>query len=239
MGSRGPESLEGPVLRTFAILYYQDFLALAEGRDLKTVDFGKLGPLLKQARHLRLADDDEDRLKEMTRREIQAGRLLQTARVELINDRKVILLFELESTVRQRMVESVQVATRLPGLPTILRQLENATNPDVIRAICLTAFRTVRTEVRKGELRDVRIPVWPIEVGSEFPIYLSKHADQIISVKSEPRFPKSVRPSSKKKRLWFYACALAGAVLSRSTRTVINKLGAKPPLAEPILDVEI
>jgi hypothetical protein len=60
--------------------------------------------------------------------------------------------------------------------------------------------------------------------GRPFVGCLYKNAGKLVKAKSDPRYPKSARPSSLEKRLRFLARALAGITVGMSPRRAINIL---------------
>src|SRR5713226_7987796 len=85
----------------------------------------------------------------------------------------------------------------------------------------------VESRIQPGRM--IEVSAWPIAAGSVLPAYLAQHAAEFIAAKSDARFPRSDRPSTKLKQLWFLSRALAGAVFGVRTRTAINLVGAKNP----------
>jgi hypothetical protein len=237
VGLRGPTGVDKRTLRLFANLYYQDFLALAEGRIHKGLNYEQLHDDFDRLKGLRLSTDDLEKACGKADREIQEGRVGADKREMIANDFTYIHYMSVDATLRAQAVENARVDTQLPEMCGVLQRLEGAKTPEDVGAICKEAFRIDRQEVRAGELKEISIAVWPIEPDSQFPIYLSIHAQQFLEAKNKPKFPKSDRPSSRRKRIWFYACALAAAVQGLKTRTAINLLGQNPPEQEPIIDI--
>jgi hypothetical protein len=87
----------------------------------------------------------------------------------------------------------------------------------------------VKVEREQGRVEILDLPAWPISMGSVLPMYLTKHAVEFIAAKKDRRFPRSGRPSSRLKQLWFLSRALAGAIFGMKTRTAINIVGSKRP----------
>jgi len=126
----------------------------------------------------------------------------------------------------ERLATSVK---KIPGEPEVLEDLLSAGTPERIREICEDAHIVTTIETAPGVFREVQMPNWPLPYGSLLPVYLSEHADAFIAAKSDSRYPKSERTSSRLKQLWFLSRALAGASFNISTRTAINLVGSTRP----------
>jgi hypothetical protein len=118
----------------------------------------------------------------------------------------------------------------VPGEPAIIDKLLRAKSPDRVRRLCADAFLPDQVETNEhfGALTYPR-PAWPISGESKLPKYLSEYAERFIEARTDPRFPKSGRPSSRLKQLWFLSRALSGAVHGMATRTAINQIGSVRP----------
>jgi len=116
------------------------------------------------------------------------------------------------------------------GEPETIDKLLRAKTPDRIRRLCAEAFLPPHEfKDDYGNVLTVPQPNWPISGESKLPTFLSEHAEQFIEARKDPRFPKSGRPSSRLKQLWFLSRALAGAVHGIATRTAINQIGSVRP----------
>jgi hypothetical protein len=120
-------------------------------------------------------------------------------------------------------------AVKVPGRPAILESILNAQSPKEIRKICRDSHITKSIRLCSGEIKAVSICTWPISLGSVLPKYLSDYANAFLAAKRHNRFPRSTRPTSQRKRLWFLSRALAGAVYGWRVRTAINLVGSKTP----------
>jgi hypothetical protein len=177
---------------------------------------------------LKLNYGERSQIEEAVEDEIDAGQLLAVNRRETVRDLETIRSLEKNSRMWRRAARDAKRSITRPAQPAVLQALLAATEPDQVRAICRTAFKRVRAEIRPGVFDYVTVANWPIEDGSQFPFYLSKHAEQFLSAKKEKKFPKaSNRPSSRDRQLWVFSCALAGAVHDTASRTVINLLGSR------------
>lgn len=120
----------------------------------------------------------------------------------------------LEMTHEWRRVQAAREARkqlRIPGEPDVLELLLRAEDAEQVQKICEDA------------------PNWPISPGSVLPTYLSKHASVFVAATKDSRFPRSDRPTSQLKQIWFLSRALAGAIFEVKTRTAINWLGRIGP----------
>lgn len=126
-------------------------------------------------------------------------------------------------------IELTQKWKEIPGRPGIIDELLNANTSEQIQKICVGGYKTEEKPDVFGNVIEVLVPVWPISGESILPSKLSQHAPEFIEAKNDPRFPKSGRPTSRLKQLWFLSRALAGAVHGIRTRTAINLIGSVRP----------
>src|SRR5579872_3091782 len=127
--------------------------------------------------------------------------------------------------LRQAAIEA-QKEIKLPGEPDVIKVLlDPNTTPEQIREVCKDAVMP-RTVTIGSETRIVEVSAWPIPSGDPFPTYLAQFAEQYVDALSDPRFPRSDRPSSRLKQFWFLSRALAGALYGISPRTAINLVGS-------------
>jgi hypothetical protein len=227
MGLRGPKPVRRTTLLFFAEMYYGDFKALARGLRGDAIDKELYENEIRKLNKLKLSYGDRLRIKEAVEKEVDAGHLPSANQRETIEDVQTIGILEKHSPMRERAARDAKRSITQPAQPAILRALLAATEPEQVHAICRTAFKRVRREIGPGVFDYVTIADWPIEDGSQFPFYLSKHADQFLSAKLEKRFPRKSRPSNLEKQLWFLACALAGAVQGLSTCTAVKRCGSR------------
>jgi len=130
--------------------------------------------------------------------------------------------------LRQAAIEA-QKEIKLPGEPDVIKVLlDPNTTPEQIREVCKDAVMP-RTVTIGSETRIVEVSAWPIPSGDPFPTYLAQFAEQYVDALSDPRFPRSDRPSSRLKQFWFLSRALAGALYGISPRTAINLVGSMRP----------
>jgi hypothetical protein len=118
---------------------------------------------------------------------------------------------------------------KIPAEPKLVNKLLSAATPEEIAKICSGAFVSVNEKSFSGEPIQVLRSNWPISDGSLLPSSLTQYAAQFLEAKRDTRFPKSERPTTRKKQMWFLSVALAGAVCGVRTRTAINRIGSFMP----------
>jgi hypothetical protein len=167
--------------------------------------------LLDASEGVHLSDEQISSVEQCVMEEIQAGRLKETEKEERI---RTLEQSTLEMTHEWRQVQAAREARKqlkVPGEPDVLELLLRAEDAEQVRKICEDA------------------PNWPISLGSVLPIYLSQHASAFVDATKDSRFPRSGRPTSQLKQLWFLSRALAGAIFEVKTRTAINLVGSNRP----------
>jgi hypothetical protein len=230
----GPKPASREALKLFAHLYYRDLTALAEGRPESSWDWDCFSRETRELSKAKLTYGERVKIQEQVEREIRAQLLKEDARENTLHDLQTIGLVEKQERRREAAATKAASTKLQRGRPKTVQALLEATSVEQVRQICRSAFKIVCAEIGVGSCTRVRVENWPIDSGSMFPECLAQHAEQFIHAKNEPRFPRSERASSKKKKLWFYACSLAAAVLGIKTRTAINLLGSKVPSAEEL-----
>ena len=211
MGTRGPKPLDPGTLYAFAHQLYWDFRRLAEGSHRWKFDEQEYKRLLNESEGIQLSEEQRASIAQCVAEEIQAGRLKETEKEERI---RTLEQSTLEMTYEWRQVQAAREARKqlkVPGEPDVLELLLRAEDAEQVRKICEDA------------------PNWPISLGSVLPSYLSQHASAFVAATKDSRFPRSGRPSSQLKQLWFLSRALAGAIFEVKTRTAINLVGSNRP----------
>ena len=138
----------------------------------------------------------------------------------------------LQRTPRNKSFED---RVNIPGEPEVFKQLLLANTPRQVRDICEETFTTRRIDMDAdlvktlGVLEEQIVPDWPISGQSKLPSFLSEYASEFIAAKKHSRFPKSTRPRTRLKQLWFLSRALAGAAYGVKTRTTLNLIGSLRP----------
>jgi hypothetical protein len=211
MGRRGPRPLDPGTLYAFAHQLYWDFRRLAEGTYRWRFDEKEYKRILDESENIQLSDEQKSSVKQCVEEEIQAGRLKETEKEERLRNLEEDLLGATQEWRRVHAGREARKQLRVPGEPDALKSLLLATNAQQVRRISEDARN------------------WPLSLGSVLPNYLSQHASAFVAARKDRRFPRSGRPSSQLKQLWFLSRALAGAIFEVKTRTAINLVGSKRP----------
>ena len=221
----------------FAHEFYRDFRWLTWGYSRQQFDRSrydrKKEQLEKESRDLTEEERERYAWREEQIRNARLPPAEKEKRLEALVRGEMWAKFDAGLTATD-IVESSMRRINEPGKPEIVHSLLGADTAEQIRKICEEAYRPYRMPLYSFELgcvgyHECTILDWPIANGSTLPIHLSNHAEQFLTAKNEPRFPRSNRPSSRSKQLWFLSCALAGAVFGIQTRTAINLIGSKRP----------
>ena len=226
-----PRIVEPGGLSFFAQQFYWDFRGLAEGRFRWGFDNQKFDKTVAELEKMPLSDQDRAQLRDLAEEEVRAGRVQEAQKQHWLREKEQDYLWMARQSQRSIAAEDARIQIKVPGEPDVLKALLRAKTPEQVRQICQDAFARRIVEVEPGDYRPVEVVNWPIPSGSGsmFPRYLSRHAEQFIAAKKNPKFPHSGRPTSLLKQLWFLSRALAGAVLGIQTRTAINLVGSKRP----------
>jgi hypothetical protein len=228
MGARGPKPASAEGIFQLATCLYWDLRGLAEGTTREWFNRKAFDEGIKKVPR-RLDDTDRAYIANALDREIRTDMLTKGQRQERARAMEADLRVVMNLDHRQTAAEQALQQKWVPGEPDVLRALLRTKDANQIRRICKDAHTLRRLEVRGGHYEEVRVDNWPIQSGSLFPEYLTKHAAQFIEARKDPRFPRSDRPSNQRKQLWFLARALAGAVYGVSTRTAMNLVGSMRP----------
>ena len=174
-------------------------------------------------------DWDKKLHRQKVEEEIRSGLLQETQREQRLQELERVELGKRRPWLRTLAKDHAMKEMRIPGDPDVLRELFQARTAERVRKICEDAYTYRRTEVSPGVVREWKVRNWPLDIQSTLPSHLSRYAEQFVAAKSDPRFPRSNRPTSLLKQLWFLSRALAGAVFGESTRTTINLVGSMRP----------
>jgi hypothetical protein len=226
-----PARAHAGTLYTFAHQFYWDFRRLAGGSQRAWFDgraYKQLETAIEQA-DLDPTDRQNARIQEVLEEEIQSGRVKPTQRDTGLEQARESQGAVNRLSLRRRAAEVATTTKRIPGDLAVLDALLKADTPERVREICNDAYATTTLEVEPGVIREVPTMNWPLPYGSMLPLYLSQYAAEFLTAKDDARYPKSVRPSSRLRQLWFLSRALAGAVFGVSTRTAINLVGSTRP----------
>lgn len=216
-------------LYAFAHQFYWDFRRLGEGSYRWGRNKRKHERLLAEIGIVELTVAQKAHLQKYVDEEIQAGRMKEAEKEMHL---RRLAQVQLDATREWRRGEAAREAReqlKIPGEPDVLEALLRAQDPQVVRTICEDASMPVKVEREQGRVEILDLPAWPISMGSVLPMYLTQHAAEFIATKKDRRFPRSDRPSSRLKQLWFLSRALAGAIFGMKARTAINIVGSKRP----------
>jgi hypothetical protein len=208
-----PKQSDPGTLYAFAHQLYWDFRRIDEGYERSQVDKKTHMKLLERAKEekIELTADQKSNLARILNEEIEDGRVKRSARKRRMAELEESQLSATRNWGIGEAEHMAQVQLRVPGEPAMVDTLLRAKTAKRIRQICKDSEN------------------WPISVQSVLPHYLSQYASEFVVAKSDPRFPQSIRPSSRFKQLWFLSRALAGAIHGYETRTAINLVGSQRP----------
>jgi hypothetical protein len=227
-----PQKAEPGTLYSFAHLFYWDFRRVAEGGTRQRLDrplYEKLAGRIDKKK-LQITAEERERFEARCKEEIRSGRLKESEAVSWLRGAEESQLLVNRGWLLDLAAAKATRELKIPGEPEVITELLQAETPEQVRKICDDAFSAGVREVQPGVMRELRLPNWPISVGSVLPSYLSQYASHFIAARKDPRFPQSTkRPTSRLKRLWFLSRALAGALYGVKTRTAINLVGSKRP----------
>jgi hypothetical protein len=223
MAAGRPQKAHPGELWFFAEQFYWDFRKLAEGRLISQVDEAEYKRLFDKAyeRH-------EIKVVKAVVGEIKRGRTRAENRDDRLTEEKDKLGM-MRFFLSFRANDQARNQVRIPGKPEILAMLLKAKTAAQVKSICEDAFIPGTVERPDGAKREVMWPNWPISIGSVLPMYLSQFAAQFVTAKNGERYPRSDRPSSLLKQLWFLSRALSGALHGVEVRTATNLVGSKRP----------
>jgi len=224
-----PSQVQPGALYVFAQQFYWDFKQLAEGQYRFRHDDRKYKQLLDQIDKdgVHLSEAQKAALEAAVEEEVRAGRVEASKRKLRLQELEAGNLEVNADWLRRVAAEEARTQIKVPGEPEILATLLTTKSIEEVREVCRDATMVVESRIQPGKM--IEVSAWPIASGSMLPTYLSKHAAEFIAARSHARFPRSGRPSTKLKQLWFLSRALAGAVYGVRTRTAINLVGAKNP----------
>ncbi len=229
MSAGRPRQVDPGALYAFAHLFYWDFKQLAEGRYRFRHDEEKYKRLVDQIEKdgVHLSEDQKAALEAAVEKEVRSGRLEETNRKLRLQELERENLEVTRDWLRGLAAEEAMRQIKVPGEPEVLRALLGAKCVEEVREVCRDSRMMVESRIQPGRM--IVVSAWPIAAGSTLPTCLAQHSAEFIAAKSDPRFPRSDRPSTKLKQLWFLSRALAEAVYGVRTRTAINLVGAKTP----------
>jgi hypothetical protein len=229
-----PKKADPGSLYAFAHQFYWDFRRLSAGRSRQLFDkkrYAKWEARLPKAR-IEITKRGMSRIENLVDNEILAAQLSSEER-----ENRIIYIADAERSARRDQLYRV-IAQRMtkrkkvPGEPEVVRiLLDPNTTPNQIRELCRQAVMTISRKLG-SETPEIEVSVWPIPAGSTLPTYLSQYAEQYVAALRDRRFPRCdvwMRPSNRRKQMWFASRALAGALFGVKTRTAINLVGSLRP----------
>jgi hypothetical protein len=231
MAAGRPALADAGTLYAFAHQLYWDFRRLDEGRQRQWFDQHAYQQLMQAAAHANVKPTRRQhrRLREVLKDDLQHGRVNPEKTKEWLTSARISQRAVNRAWLHYRVAEAATSTKKIPGEPDVIDALLTAQTPEAVREICSDAYANTGLKDESGVIRDAEVPNWPLPYGSVLPLYLSQHAEAFIAAKSDRRYPKSGRSSSRLKRLWFLSRALAGAIFNVSARTAINLVGSTRP----------
>lgn len=227
-----PTEADPGELYAFAHQFYWEFRRIAEGSMRRRLDRRLYERLVARInrKELRLTAEERTRHEALCKEEVRSGRLKESEAANWLRNAEESQLIVNRDWFCELAAEKATKQLKVPGEPAVIAELLAAETPEEITRTCDDAFTTRNIEVQPNVFREVKVPNWPISVGSVLPSYLSQFASEFIAARQDARFPKSTsRPSSRLKQLWFLSRALAGALYGVRTRTAINLVGSMRP----------
>ena len=227
-----PQKADAGTLYAFAHQFYWDFRRIAEGRTRFRFDkerFAKLEARIGRL-NLRVSAENKKHIEKLANEEVRSKRVSQSEKAAWIENAMSSQIGADRYWLVDRAADRCRRSVPVPGEPDVIADLLAARTIRQVRRICADAFTEGERQFEPEITRVVRLPNWPISVGSVLPSNLSKYAEEFLAAKSDARFPKSnTRPSTRLKQIWFLSRALAGALFGIKTRTAINLVGSKTP----------
>jgi hypothetical protein len=215
-------------LYSFAHQFYWDLRRLGEGSYRWRHNEKKYQRLVAEIGVVELTEAQKSHLRKYIDEEIQAGRIEEAEKEMRLRHVEQVQLDSTREWCRSEAAHESLEQLKIPGEPDALEALLKAQDPQVVCTICKDASMPVKV-VKQGRTEILDVPAWPLSMGSVLPMYLTQHAAEFIATKKDRRFPRSDRPSSRLKQLWFLSRALAGAIFGMKARTAINIVGSKRP----------
>ena len=151
----------------------------------------------------------------MVDEEISAGQLEEAGREQRYLQLKLDYLAKTRAWMRSHAQESAEKEINVPGEPDTLKELLDAETAEQVRRICEDAYTHVPEKASPKIVTGRRVLNWPLHPASQLPPHLSDLAEQFVKAKNDPRFPRSNRPSSRLKQLWFLSRAARRRALRR------------------------
>ena len=231
MAAGRPKRVDRQRLYTSAETLYWEFRTFIDGNVRWESDPEQYEQLVRQVGRRPIPVDDNNRrsFRLTVEDEIRSGRLPEELREQRLRELDLDYRVRTRAWMKKNIEHLVDKEINVPGQPEVLKALLHAGTAAEVRKICEDAYVYQRVEIQPGVFGSVRTPKWPINEMSRLPSQLERYAEQFIEAKRGPRYPRSSRPSTLPKQLWFLSRTLAGAVYGESPRTSINLVGSKRP----------
>ncbi len=213
----------------FAEQFYWELRHIAEGTTRLWFDRKTFAKSIAELEKKQLSGNDRARLRSEADQKVREGHLESSQIHEWLKRREADELVMMHESERCIVAEKADKQLGVPGEPGIFEELLKAKTPDQVRELCKDAFVMQSFEIAPEVIKEVQVPNWPISFGSLLPSYLTEYASEIITARTHPKYPRSKRPSTRLKQIWFLSRALAGAVLGVETRTAVNLVGSIRP----------
>lgn len=226
-----PRRVDRRRLYTDAEALYWEFRTFIEGNVRWEFDSEQYEQMMRQLGREAIPVDENNRrsFRLTVEDEIRSGRLPEERRKQRLRDLELEYRVRTRAWMRENIRGVVDKEINVPGQPKVLKTLLHAGTAAEVRKICEDAYVYQRIEIQPGVFGNIRAPKWPINEVSPLPSRLERYAEQFIEAKRGPKYPRSTRPSTLLKQLWFLSRVLAGAMYGESSRTSINLVGSKRP----------
>ncbi len=225
MGKRGRKPVPKDDLFNLAQTLYRDFWRLEHGWP-HSPDGSELDDAL-----VALSQKDKDDIERRVDDGIRRGRLRPGQKAQRLRaiEQEQLRVFWQGQAEGWKVLWEQKRKTMWDAQPDEFYALLKYTSVDVIRSICAGAFSYMSFKLESGVSRTAVVRKWPIPRTSPLPRQIAQYAKQFVAARKDPRFPRSHRPTSRLKQMWFLSRALAGARFALKTRTAINLIGSKRP----------
>jgi hypothetical protein len=226
-----PARVAPGTLYAFACEFYWDFQRLDEGSHRIRFDqtafnrFEQRFELRRQKQRLRVFDNQRDAVERAIDDDIRSGRLDGSLRADRLRQLLESQQFINRSWWLTETAGKLTTAEWIPGKPDVLNALLDTQRAEQVRQICIDTMNSL------FEGNGLPTMECPLPYGSMLLPTIAEHAPAFIAAKKTKgsRFPKSSRPSSRRRQWWFLSRALAGALFGIAARTAINLVGSVRP----------
>lgn len=230
MGKRGRQPVAKHELFAVAQTLYRDFRRLVYGwpHSPHGKTTGSAGELDDSALAV-LSDKDKAEIEAQVDKEIVRGYYRPSDRQQRLRAIEQEFLDSFKETEASEWMWNWQKKRVWDGQPDMFYSLVHYTSRDVLYSLCQGAFRYHPVKNKAGVTRTAVVRHWPIPRASLLPRYITQYWKEFAAAKKDSRFPRSKRPTTQEKQMWFLARALAGAAFGLQPRTAINLIGSTRP----------